>query len=464
MADTGTQIREQIRAVLETFTHPPRAHVQSFGCQLNFCDGEKYKGILQDLGYELTDTPEEADVILFNACAVRAHAESRVIGRLGALKPIYEKNPRLVVGLCGCMAEEEEVRALLRKSYPFVKLVLGAGAMERLPGALAEIYRGEKRAESLDFAGLPDESLPTVRDSGFQASVPVMYGCNNFCTYCIVPYVRGRERSRTPEAIEQEVRGLIGQGYKEILLLGQNVNSYGRGLAEEINFPALLRRLDAIEGDYFIRFMSSHPKDATPELIDTMLSSKHIEHHLHLPVQCGSDRVLKEMNRHYTLETYLKIVDYAREKDPDFGFSSDLIVGFPTETDADFEGTMEIVERVKYDNLYTFIYSRRAGTKAADMEFVCTQEQIAARMSRLLARQREISEDFNKRFLGKNVRFLAEKRDPETGLLLGKTRHGLVLEAPGTPEDIGRLLAVKVTGVKNWALSGEIIREDGHAE
>lgn len=464
MADTGTQIREQIRAVLETFTHPARAFVQSFGCQLNFCDGEKYKGILQDLGYELTDTPEEADVILFNACAVRAHAETRVIGRLGALKPIYEKNPRLVVGLCGCMAEEEEVRALLRKSYPFVKLVLGAGAMERLPGALAGIYRGEKRAESLDFAGLPDESLPNVRDSGFQASVPVMYGCNNFCTYCIVPYVRGRERSRTPEAIEQEVRGLIAQGYKEILLLGQNVNSYGRGLAEEINFPALLRRLDAIEGDYFIRFMSSHPKDATPELIDTMLGSKHIEHHLHLPVQCGSDRVLKEMNRHYTLETYLKIVDYAREKDPDFGFSSDLIVGFPTETDADFEGTMEIVERVKYDNLYTFIYSRRAGTKAADMEFVCTQEQIAARMSRLLARQREISEEFNKRFLGKNVRFLAEKRDPETGLLLGKTHHGLVLEATGTPEEIGQLLDVKVTGVKNWALSGEIIREDSHAE
>ena len=455
MAEAGTQTREGIRAVLETFSHTPRAHVQSFGCQLNFCDGEKYKGILQDLGYELTDTPEEADVILFNACAVRAHAESRVIGRLGALKPIYEKNPRLIVGLCGCMAEEEEVRALLKKSYPFVKVVLGAGAMERLPDALLEIYRGEKRAEALAFAGLPDESLPTVRDSGFQASVPVMYGCNNFCTYCIVPYVRGRERSRTPEAIEQEVRGLIAQGYKEILLLGQNVNSYGRGLAEEVNFPALLRRLDAIEGDYFIRFMSSHPKDATPELIDTMLQSKHIEHHLHLPVQCGSDRVLKEMNRHYTLETYLKIVDYARAQDPDFGFSSDLIVGFPTETDADFESTMEIVERVKYDNLYTFIYSRRAGTKAAEMEFVCTEAQIAARMSRLLARQREISEEFNKRFLGKTVRFLAEKRDPETGLLLGKTRHGLVLEAPGTQDDIGHLLDVTVTGVKNWALSGE---------
>ena len=458
------QIREEIRAVLETFPHSPKAHVQSFGCQLNFCDGEKYKGILQDLGYELTDTPEEADVILYNACAVRAHAESRVIGRLGALKSIREKNPRLIVGLCGCMAEEEEVRALLRKSYPFVRLVLGAGAMERLPEALLSVYRGEKRHETLQFAGLPDETLPTVRESTFQASVPVMYGCNNFCTYCIVPYVRGRERSRTPEAIEQEVRGLIAQGCREILLLGQNVNSYGRGLETEISFPALLRRLDAIEGDYFIRFMSSHPKDATPELIDTMLSSQHIEHHLHLPVQCGSDRVLKEMNRHYTLETYLKTVDYARSKSPDFGFSSDLIVGFPTETDEDFEGTMRIIEYVKYDNLYTFIYSPRTGTKAAQMEFVSTQEQIAARMSRLLARQREISEDFNKRFLGKQVRFLAEKRDPETGLLLGKTREGLVLEAPGTESDIGRLLDVKVTGVKNWALGGEILRGANDAE
>ena len=458
MAETGAQTREEIRAVLETFSHTPRAHVQSFGCQLNFCDGEKYKGILQDLGYELTDIPEEADVILFNACAVRAHAESRVIGRLGALKAIKEKNPRLIVGLCGCMAEEAEVRALLKKSYPFVNLVLGAGAMERLPESLLAVYRGEKRYETLAFAGLPDEALPTVRESGFQASVPVMYGCNNFCTYCIVPYVRGRERSRRPEAIEQEVRGLIAQGYKEILLLGQNVNSYGRGLDEEISFPALLRRLDAIEGDYFIRFMSSHPKDATPELIDTMLQSKHIEHHLHLPVQCGSDRVLKEMNRHYTLERYLQTVDYARQQSPDFGFSSDLIVGFPTETDEDFEGTMRIIEYVKYDNLYTFIYSPRSGTKAAEMPYVSTQEQIAARMSRLLARQREISEEFNKRFLGKTVRFLAEKHDPETGLLLGKTREGLVLEAAGTPEDVGRLLHVTVTGVKNWALSGRLER------
>ena len=456
MAQNRTQIREGIRAVLETFSHVPKAHVQSFGCQLNFCDGEKYKGILQDLGYTLTDTPEDADVILFNACAVRAHAESRVIGRLGALKPIKERNPRLIVGLCGCMAEEAEVRALLKQSYPFVRIVLGAGAMEQLPESLLAVYRGEKRSEALQFAGLPDESLPTVRESGFQASVPVMYGCNNFCTYCIVPYVRGRERSRQPDAIVQEVQTLIAQGYKEILLLGQNVISYGRGLETEVDFPALLRRLDQIEGDYFIRFMSSHPKDATPALIDTMLQSEHIEHHLHLPVQCGSDRVLKEMNRHYTVAQYLELVRYARAQSPDFGFSSDLIVGFPTETDADFEGTMRLIEEVRYDNLYTFIYSPRSGTKAAEMPQVSTQEQIAERMKRLLARQRELSEAFNGRFLGKTVRFLAEKHDPETGLLLGKTREGLVLEAAGTPAEIGKLLRVRVTGVKSWALQGEI--------
>lgn len=457
MTENSMQIREGIRAVLETFPHPPKAHVQSFGCQLNFCDGEKYQGILQDLGYELTDTPEDADVILYNACAVRAHAESRVIGRLGALKPIWEKNPQLIVGLCGCMAEEAEVRALLKKSYPFVRIVLGAGAMERLPESLLAVYEGEKRHETLEFAGLPDETLPTVRSSGFQASVPVMYGCNNFCTYCIVPYVRGRERSRTPEAIEAEVRSLIDADCKEILLLGQNVNSYGRGLDGEIDFPALLRRLDAIPGDYFIRFMSSHPKDATKELIDTMLSSAHIEHHLHLPVQCGSDRVLREMNRHYTVEKYLELVDYTRSKSPDFGFSTDLIVGFPTETDADFQMTMDIIEHVRYDNLYTFIFSTRTGTKAAEMPQVSTPEQIADRMQRLLARQRTLSEDYNKRFLGKTVRMLAEKHDSETGLLLGKTREGLVLEAPGTPEHVGRLLDIKVTAVKNWALTGEII-------
>ena len=448
---------QKIHAVLQGFSHTPKAFVQSFGCQLNFCDGEKYKGILADLGYTLMDSPEEADVILFNTCAVRAHAESRVLGRLGTLKPLYERNPKLIIGLCGCMAEEQEVQEQLRRSYPFVRLILGAGAMEHLPTALLRIYEGEKRLTVTEVTGIPDEALPTVRESGFMASVPVMYGCNNFCTYCIVPYVRGRERSRQPEAIEQEVRKLVEAGYKEILLLGQNVNSYGKDLDEPLSFPALLRRLDAIEGEYFIRFMSSHPKDATPELIDTMLGSKHIEHHLHLPVQSGSDRVLQEMNRHYTTEQYLRLIDDTRRKDPDFSFSSDCIVGFPTETAEDFEQTLSLIRHVKYDNLYTFIYSPRPGTKAAAYPQCSTQTEIADRMQRMLQAQREITEGFNKRFLGRVCTVLAEKFNEETGMLVGKNRHAMNVEWKGDPALVGKMLPVRIIAVKNWALTGEML-------
>ena len=456
MSDSARQTADALRALLAEFPHTPRALVQSFGCQLNFCDGEKYKGILCGLGYVLTDDPEQADVILYNACAVRAHAESRVIGRLGALKPLKERNPRLVIGLCGCMAEEDEVRALLRKSYPFVSVVLGAGAMERLPGALLSAYQGQKHTETgLRFAGLPDESLPTVRDGVFQASVPVMYGCNNFCTYCIVPYVRGRERSRTPEAIGREVRELVASGCREILLLGQNVNSYGRGLESEISFPALLRRLDAIEGNYVIRFMSSHPKDATKELIDTMLASEHIEHHLHLPVQSGSNAVLKAMNRHYTVEKYLELIDYARSKSEDFAFSSDLIVGFPTETDADFRQTLDLIRYVGYDNLYTFIYSPRSGTPAAEMEQVSTEQEISERMRILLETQREITGRCNQKFIGRETEMLAEQYDAEKGLLTGRTRSCRNVAVTGSPSAVGQFVPVRITGAKSWALTGE---------
>lgn len=458
MSESVRRTADALRAVLADFPHIPRAAVQSFGCQLNFCDGEKYKGILRDLGYELTEDPEQADVILYNACAVRAHAESRVIGRLGALKPLKERNPRLIIGLCGCMAEEDEVRALLRKSYPHVSLVLGAGAMERLPEALLSAYQGQKHTEAgLGFSGLPDESLPTLRDGSFQASVPVMYGCNNFCTYCIVPYVRGRERSRTPEAIVHEVRELVESGCREILLLGQNVNSYGRGLDSEISFPALLERLDAIPGDYLIRFMSSHPKDASRALIDTMLSSQHIEHHLHLPVQSGSNAVLKAMNRHYTTEKYLELIDYARAKSADFAFSSDLIVGFPTETDADFQQTLDLIRYVEYDNLYTFIYSPRSGTPAAAMEQVSTAEEISARMRVLLETQRDITARCNQRFIGRETVMLAEKYDAEKGLLVGRTRACRNAAVPGNAERVGQFVPVRITGAKSWALTGEAL-------
>ncbi len=458
---TPSPVYQELRAILETFDHPPKALVKSFGCQLNFCDGEKYKGVLSDLGYVLTDSPEDADVILFNTCAVREHAQSRVTGQIGSLKSLYERNPSLIIGLCGCMAEEEEVRALIRKSYPFVKMILGAGAMEKLAESLLNVYRADgKRYETTGLDGLPDESLPTVREHHFLASVPVMYGCNNFCTYCIVPYVRGRERSRSPKAIEAEVRSLVEKGYKEILLLGQNVNSYGKDLEEPMNFPELLRRLDAIKGEYWIRFMSSHPKDATPELIEVMLHSEHIEHHLHLPVQSGSNRVLEEMNRRYTIEKYLSLIQDTREKNPDFSFSSDLIVGFPTETAADFEQTLSLIETVRYDNLYTFIYSPRPGTKAAAMPQVSSPEEISQRMQTLLSRQREISEAHNARFIGKSCMVLVEKYDGASGKLNGKTREAMNVEITGADASsealVGTMVSVRITAAKNWALVGTL--------
>lgn len=461
------EIKQKIRAILAAFDHPPKAMVRSFGCQLNFCDGEKYKGVLQDLGYSLTDVPEEADVILLNACAVRAHAQSRVTGQIGSMKPIVERNPNVIIGLCGCMAEEEEVRVLMRKSYPFVKLVLGAGAMEKIPESLLCVYEAKgKRYETSGLEGIPAESLPTVRDSRITASVPVMYGCNNFCTYCIVPYVRGRERSRKPDAIIAEVRELVAAGYKEILLLGQNVNSYGKDLDEPMNFPALLREIDAIDGDYFIRFMSSHPKDATTELIDTMLASRHIEHHLHLPVQSGSNRVLQEMNRRYTVEKYLALIDDTRAKSVDFSFSSDLIVGFPTETQSDFEATLALIEKVRYDNLYTFIYSPRPNTKAAEMQQVSTPEEISARMQTLLAKQREISEAHNARFLGRMCMTLIEKFDADAKKLTGKTREAMNVEILNAAGDsmVGKIVPVKITAAKNWALVGELSKNQAESE
>lgn len=452
---------EALRAVLEGFPRAQKACVLSFGCQLNFSDGEKYSGVLRDSGYILTDDPFDADVILLNACAVRAHAESRVFGRLGELSHILTTRPDAIIGLCGCMGEESGVREKLRKSFPFVRLILGASAMEELPGALLRIYSGEARAEVSSPKTLPDEELPTARAGTFQASVPVMYGCDNFCTYCIVPYVRGRERSRAPEAIERETARLVHDGYKEILLLGQNVNSYGRGLSQAADFPALLRRLDAIEGDFVIRFMSSHPKDASEELLDTMLHSKHIEHHLHLPLQSGSDRVLEQMNRRCTVSRYLELVEYARAADANFGFSTDLMVGFPTETQQDFQQTLDVVRKVRYDNLYTFIYSPREGTKAAKMPQCSTEEEIAERMRELLALQREISQSHNARFIGQRARVLIEKYDPRKNVLIGKLREGVIAEiANGREEDVGNFAEILVTGAKNWAVTGEILPPD----
>ena len=449
---------QTVRERLAASDEQPLAMVQSFGCQLNMTDGEKLKWLLLSMGYGLTEKPEQADLILLNTCAVREHAEDRVFGHLGQLKPYKQKKPGLIIGLCGCMTAEEPVREKLKASYPYVNLVVGTGALERLPAMLLEILGGKKHSVDATVQSAPSEELSQVRSCSFKASVPIMYGCNNFCTYCIVPYVRGRERSRDPKIIEQQVRELVSQGCKEIFLLGQNVNSYGKDLPDGIRFPELLRRLDAIEGEYWIRFMSSHPKDATPELIDVICNSRHVEKHLHLPVQSGSDSILHAMNRCYTVKKYLETVRYARSRVPDFALTTDIIVGFPNETDEEFSATLGLLEQVGYDNVYSFIYSPRSGTKAAQIADHTPAQVKTARMQQLLAQQRETSTKLYRRFLGRTMQVLFEgvsrKGEP---WLTGKSTEGVIVEAKGDPSRIGTFADVHIEETKNWAVLGTIL-------
>lgn len=454
-------MEQEIQAVRERLAasdEQPLAMVQSFGCQLNMTDGEKLKWLLLSMGYGLTEEPEQADLILLNTCAVREHAEDRVFGHLGQLKPYKQKKPGLIIGLCGCMTAEEPVREKLKASYPYVNLVVGTGALERLPAMLLEILGGKKHSVDATVQSAPSEELSQVRSCSFKASLPIMYGCNNFCTYCIVPYVRGRERSRDPKIIEQQVRELVSQGCKEIFLLGQNVNSYGKDLPDGIRFPELLRRLDAIEGEYWIRFMSSHPKDATPELIDVICNSRHVEKHLHLPVQSGSDSILHAMNRCYTVKKYLETVRYARSRVPDFALTTDIIVGFPNETDEEFSATLGLLEQVGYDNVYSFIYSPRSGTKAAQIADHTPAQVKTARMQQLLAQQRETSTRLYRRFLGRTMQVLFEgvsrKGEP---WLTGKSTEGVIVEAKGDPSRIGTFADVHIEETKNWAVLGTIL-------
>ena len=454
-------MEQEIQAVRERLAasdEQPLAMVQSFGCQLNMTDGEKLKWLLLSMGYGLTEEPEQADLILLNTCAVREHAEDRVFGHLGQLKPYKQKKPGLIIGLCGCMTAEEPVREKLKASYPYVNLVVGTGALERLPAMLLEILGGKKHSVDATVQSAPSEELSQVRSCSFKASVPIMYGCNNFCTYCIVPYVRGRERSRDPKIIEQQVRELVSQGCKEIFLLGQNVNSYGKDLSDGIRFPELLRRLDAIEGEYWIRFMSSHPKDATPELIDVICNSRHVEKHLHLPVQSGSDSILHAMNRCYTVKKYLETVRYARSRVPDFALTTDIIVGFPNETDEEFSATLGLLEQVGYDNVYSFIYSPRSGTKAAQIADHTPAQVKTARMQQLLAQQRETSTKLYRRFLGRTMQVLFEGVSRKGApWLTGKSTEGVIVEAKGDPTRIGTFADVHIEETKNWAVLGTIL-------
>ena len=354
----------------------PKAHVRTYGCQQNVADSEKIKGMLEEMGCALTESAEEADIIIFNTCAVREHAEDRVFGNVGELKALKRKKPSLLIGLCGCMMEQKHIAERIYKSFPYVGLVFGTHVIHKFPEMLYNaVTTGKRLVERGTDDGQIYEGIPMHRDGSFKGWLSIMYGCDNFCTYCIVPHVRGRERSRQPSVVLDEAKAMIQSGFKEITLLGQNVNSYGKGLEEKASFPKLLKDVSEIDGDFWIRFMTSHPKDASKELIDVIAESDKICNHIHLPFQCGSDRILKRMNRHYDRAKYMEIVNYAKSKIPDLSLTSDVIVGFPGETYEDFQQTLDLIREVGFTSLFTFIYSPRVGTPAAKMEDPISYEE-----------------------------------------------------------------------------------------
>ena len=436
----------------------PLAFVHSYGCQQNVADGEKIKGFLEQMGFSFTQEAEEADFILFNTCAVREHAEDRVFGNVGALKNIKRRHPSVIIALCGCMMEQPHVAQRIQRSYPYVSLVFGTHVIHRFPElflqALTSGHRVFSRGEEEEDRQI-HEGLPVHRDGSVKAWVTVMYGCNNFCSYCIVPYVRGRERSRSPEAILEEFEGLVRAGYKDITLLGQNVNSYGKTLPTPISFAELLRRLDQVPGDYRIRFMTSHPKDATHELIDTIASGTHISHHLHLPFQSGNDRILQEMNRHYDREKYLSLIRYAKEKIPDLSLTSDVIVGFPGETYEEFLDTVSLIREVGFTSLFTFIFSPRQGTRAASMPDPVPAEEKSRWFQELCAAQEEIAAARCQAAVGTVQRVLVEEEGKREGMLAGRTDGNVIVDFPGPASLIGSFVPVKITQARNWILTGE---------
>ncbi len=433
----------------------PLAFVRTFGCQQNVSDSEHMKGMLEEMGFGFTEDAAEADLILFNTCAVREHAEDRVFGNVGAMKMYKRRRPHLLIAVCGCMVQQPHIAKRFREHYPFVGLVFGTHVLYRLPELmLGALSSRQPVHETPECDGVLAEGIPTHRDGTFKAWLPIMYGCNNFCTYCIVPYVRGRERSRDPEAILQEARELVAQGYKEITLLGQNVNSYGKGEAHGVDFPELLRRINAIEGDFLIRFMTSHPKDASPRLFDTIAACEKVSRHFHLPFQSGSNRILKEMNRGYTREQYLELIRYARRVIPDIAFTGDVIVGFPGETREDFEQTVDLIREVEFVSLFTFIYSPRKGTPAAVMPDPISPEEKSAWFTEMNRVQEEIAAGRLARMVGTTRRALLESA--EDGFLEARLPENVVVRVEGDALWIGKHAQITVTSAKSWIAEGRI--------
>jgi len=433
----------------------PLAYVETYGCQQNEADSERIRGMLSQSGYSITDQPEGADVVVMNTCAIREHAEQRVFGNLGALTHTKRRHPRQKIFLCGCMAGQEHVVDRIWKSYPHVDGVFSTHHLWQFPELLHRVLNTGKRSYfTQDEPGSIAEGLPQLRDNKLKAWVSIMYGCNNFCTYCIVPYVRGRERSRKCEDILRECRELIESGTKEITLLGQNVNSYGKDLDEGIDFSDLLSKIAEIPGQFLIRFMTSHPRDAGKKLFDTMASSPKIAKQLHLPFQSGSSRVLKAMNRHYDREKYLELVDYAKSVMPDLVLTSDVIVGFPGETEEEFEETLTLIEKVRYDALFTFIFSPRAGTPAATMDDPTSKEEKNRRFDKLCALQNSISEEIHSGYIGKTMRCLIDGTDKE--FLTARTEGGRLVRLTGDTALIGSFADITITDSTTWSLTGKL--------
>ena len=437
---------------------PPFAHTETYGCQQNENDTERIRGILEEAGYEFTDTADNAELVIYNTCAVRENAEQKVFGRIGILKHIKESRRDMTIALCGCMVQQEHITKKIREVHPQVDLIFGTHALYKLPELLYRTLTEKGAVVDIENSdGKIAEDIPVKRDSDSSAWVSVMYGCNNFCTYCIVPYVRGRERSREPEKIMDEVRALAKSGCTEISLLGQNVNSYGKDLDTDIDFAELLRMVNGIDGVERIRFMTSHPKDLSDRLIDAMAECGKVCRQLHLPFQAGSDKVLADMNRRYTKEQYLSKIEKIKARIPDISLSTDVIVGFPTETNEDFEETLDVLRRVRFDHIFSFIYSRREGTPAARMEFVLSDEQIHKNFNRLLEVQNEIAKQNNEKYVGKIEKVLVEgESKTDKAVLSGRTDTSKIVNFRGGYELIGKYVDVKITEAHTWSLNGEL--------
>ena len=440
----------------------PLALVDTYGCQQNEADSEQIRGMLREMGYAFTEDTSVADVIVINTCAIREHAELRVLGNVGALTHTKRRKPNQVICLCGCSMQEPHMAEKIRKSFRHVDLVFGPHALWRFPELLQQVLLKKERVFATEQSdGRIAEGLPVVRRGKIKAWVSIMYGCNNFCTYCIVPYVRGRERSREPEQILEEVRSLVAEGYKDITLLGQNVNSYGKDLDSNVDFADLLAQINDIPGDFLVRFMTSHPRDASQKLFETMARCDKVAPQLHLPVQSGSSRVLKAMNRHYDRETYLDEVRRLKELIPDIVLTSDIIVGFPGETEEEFEETLSLLEEVRFDSLFTFIFSPRVGTPAAKMDDPVPMTEKKKWFQRLLDTQNRISVEKHKEYIGRILPVLVEEENPADAVnnLNCRTDGWRLVHVPGDVSLLGQRKKVKITDCSTWSLFGEFAEE-----